>query len=113
VNGNLVTFATNSGPLTGQALPASVARCLGAGQEAFGGGAVIKRTGPNSTSDVVTLQSSYPGLYQSSSSVTPIPSGNGGQQSTQPANAYEADAVITNYNAGDTITVQSFVTCGP
>ncbi|HET8980298.1 MAG TPA: hypothetical protein VFN55_14375, partial [Solirubrobacteraceae bacterium] len=81
--------------------------------EAYGGGGFINRTGTNSTSDVVTLMSSYPGLYQSSSHVTPIPSGNGGQQSTQPANAYEADAVITNYNAGDTITVQSYVVCGP
>lgn len=113
VNGNLVNFSAASGPLTGTVLT-SVARCPSAGTpEAYGGGGYVTRTGQHASSDVVSLMSSYPGLYVSPSQVAPIPTGTGGQQSSQPANAYESDSVITQYNAGDTITVQAYVICGP
>jgi hypothetical protein len=101
------------GPATGTELQPSVARCdtSGANKEAFDGGAIITTSSPNS---VVTLESSFPGLYVSQFQVDPLPLGAtpGGESST-PANAYEAQAVVTRMQSTDNVTVQSYVVCGP
>lgn len=94
--------------------PASVARCPTSGpdQEAYDGGAII--TVSNTSYDVVGLQSSYPGLYVGPTEVDPLPAGAPpGGVSQESANAYEAQAVVTQMANGDTVTFQSYVVCGP
>jgi hypothetical protein len=111
-----------TGPATGIELTPSVARCPTSGpdQEAFDGGATVVTMDPSNTqdptdtSDVVGLESSYPGLYVSQTEVDPLPLGTApGTVSQEPANAYEVQAVIQNMTSGDTLTVQSYVVCGP
>jgi hypothetical protein len=47
-------------------------------------------------------------------SVSPAPpAGNGGQVSTQPADSYEVQAVIDILHPSDSVTLQSYVVCGP
>lgn len=116
VAGNEVRFTESNGPGTGTELPVSVAKCpVGPDPEAYGGGAQIIKGGSQSTADVVTLEASFPGIYVSPSEVDPLPSAGApsGSVSTQPANAYEAQAVITSLNSGDNVTVQAYVVCGP
>jgi hypothetical protein len=104
----------NNAPGTGTELIPSVARCPTAGpdQEAFDGGAIITTS---STKDVVGLESSFPGLYAGQTEVDPLPLGGAtpGAVSAQPANAYEAQAVVTEVQAGDNVIVQAYVVCGP
>lgn len=116
VAGNTVRFTESNGPGTGTELQPSVAKCpVGPDPEAYGGGAQIVKGGAQNTADVVTLESSYPGIYVSAAEVDPLPSAGApsGTVSTQPANAYEAQAVITSMNGGDNVTVQAYVVCGP
>ena len=71
---------------------------------AYGGGGIISKTG---ASDIVTLESSFPGrLAGPGAEITPFTSG-------QPDNAYEAKAVVTNLNNGDSFTLRAYVICGP
>lgn len=109
-----------SGPATGTELTPSVARCpvSGPDREAYDGGATITTSNPSNpgqpTGDVVGLESSFPGLYAGLSQVDPLPLGSHpGAVSTEAANAYEVQAVITHMNSGDNVTVQSYVVCGP
>jgi hypothetical protein len=105
---------STNGSMTGVELQPSVAHCPVDHPEAYGGGGTITKNGQNSTSDVVTVENSFPGLFQSQTSVTPLPLGSTpGQASTQPATAYEFQAVITQLNNGDSVTVQSYAVCGP
>jgi hypothetical protein len=104
---------SSSGPMTGTELTPSVARCpiAGPATEAYDGGVTIVTTG---AADVVSLQSSFPGIYVNQTEVDPLPVGaEPGAVSTQAANAYEAQAVITQLNTGDQVTVQAYVICGP
>jgi hypothetical protein len=113
----------SQGPQTGTELTPSVARCPTSGpdQEAYDGGATIITTNPNNTQtpvpptdDVVGLESSYPGLYAGPTVVDPLPLGAvPGGLSQQSANAYEAQAVITDIHSEDNVTVQAYVVCGP
>jgi hypothetical protein len=106
-------IAFPSGPGTGTELTPSVARCPTAGpdQEAYDGGSIINTTSAN---DVVGLESSFPGLYAGQTEVDPLPLGaTPGAVSLQPANAYEVQAVVTQMQSGDNVTVQSYVVCGP
>jgi hypothetical protein len=90
-----------------------VAKCP-ASLEAYGGGAVITKNGPNITGDVVSIETSYPGNYISQTQVDPLPAGSiPGQSSTQPADAYEAIAIITKLSNGDNVTLQAYAVCGP
>jgi hypothetical protein len=109
-----------SGPATGTELTPSVARCpvSGPAREAYDGGAKITTSNPNNpgqpTGDVVGLESSFPGLYVGQTQVDPLPLGSHpGGVSNQAANAYEAQAVITEMHSGDNVTVQAYVVCGP
>lgn len=112
-----------SGPSTGTELTPSVARCPTSGpdQEAYDGGATIITTNPNNTQtpvpptdDVVGLETSFPGLYAGPTEVDPLPLGGApGQLSQMSANAYEAQAVVTDMHSNDNVTVQAYVICGP
>jgi collagen triple helix repeat protein len=109
-----------SGPATGTELTPSVARCpvSGPDREAYDGGARIITSDPNNpgqpTGDVVGLESSFPGLYAGQTQVDPLPLGSRpGGVSNQAANAYEAQAVVSEVHSGDNVTVQSYVVCGP
>jgi hypothetical protein len=102
-----------SGPATGTELTPSVARCPVSGPDrvAYDGGASVLTSNPG---DVVGLESSFPGLYAGPTEVDPLPLGSApGAVSSQAANAYEVQAVITHMNSGDNVTVQSYVVCGP
>ncbi|MGH7922170.1 MAG: hypothetical protein ACREQM_19860 [Candidatus Dormibacteraceae bacterium] len=101
-------------PETGTELTPSTARCRSAGvdREAYDGGAIITTSNPGV--DVVGLEASFPGLYVGATEVDPLPLGAApGKVSSMAANAYEAQAVITNVASGDQITVQAYVLCGP
>jgi hypothetical protein len=108
----------SNGSLSGTVLT-SVAKCPVSGTpEAYGGGDYIT-TGPSST-DIVTVENSFPGQFAGGTSVTqlpPIPQGQmfspPNQASTQPANAWEVQAVITQMNNGDSVTLQAYAVCGP
>lgn len=119
VVGTQITASFPSGPATGTELPPSVARCASSGvdREAYDGGAIIitkNSLGQPSTSDVVGLESSFPGLYVSQTEVDPLPIGaQAGAVSIQAANAYEAQAVISDMQSGDNVSVQAYVICGP
>jgi hypothetical protein len=108
-----------TGPGTGTELPPSVARCQlsGPDREAYDGGAIVITSNPSQpgpTGDVAGLESSFPGLYVSQTEVDPLPiGGSPGTVSAEPANAYEAQAVISNMHSGDNVTVQAYVVCGP
>jgi hypothetical protein len=108
-----------NGPDTGTELTPVVARCPTAGpdREAYDGGAIITTAHPNQpgpTNDVVGLENSFPGLYNGPTEVDPLPIGaTPGAVSAQPANAYEAQAVITQIQSLDNVTVQAYVVCGP
>jgi Collagen triple helix repeat (20 copies) len=112
-----------TGPATGTELTPSVARCPSSGpdQEAYDGGATIITTNPNNTqspvpptNDVVGLESSFPGLYAGPTEVDPLPLGSTpGGLSEMSANAYEAQAVVTDMHSNDNLTVQAYVICGP
>jgi hypothetical protein len=107
-------FLPSNGQLTGtEVQPPVVARCQvgGPDPEAYDGGVTVSTSG---TSDVVTLESSFPGIFVSPTEVDPLPAGaTPGAISPQPANAYEAVAVITRLDNTDTVTVQAYVVCGP
>jgi hypothetical protein len=101
-------------------LTPSVAKCPApsAGTpEAYGGGVTIQKAGAQSTGDVVSIEQHYPGTFNSGSGlVDQLPSAPGSPAntaSTTAANAYQGQAVITQLNAGDTVTVQAYVVCGP
>jgi hypothetical protein len=105
-----------SGSLTGVELTPSVARCPTGGPdtEAYDGGVNISLSGANKSTDVVTPESSFPGIFVSQTEVDPLPEGSTpGAISNESANAYEAQAIVTNLNNGDSVTVQSYVVCGP
>jgi hypothetical protein len=106
---------SSGGPMTGTDIqPPVVARCPpGDTQhpEAYDGGVTVNTSG---THDVVTLESSFPGIYVSTTEVDPLPTGSKpGAVSSQSANAYEAQPVITRLDTSDTVTVQAYVVCGP
>jgi hypothetical protein len=109
VTGNVGRFAASVNGNEAQLLPVSVAECPASiHTQAYGGGGIINITGKTSAGDVVTLQSSYPGLANGPNEVDPV-------SSTSPGagNAYEAQAVVTNLSGGDTATVTAYVVCGP
>lgn len=101
-----------------QTVPATVAQCTAPGDpEAYGGGVQIQTpSGAESNGDVVTLEQHYLGTYDSGTKlVDPLPPAGSasGTVSTTNANAYEGQAVVTYLASGDSVTVQSFVVCGP
>jgi hypothetical protein len=115
--GNVISNTNGLGANeTGLELPPSVALCPPSNPEAYGGGAQIIKSGAHSTGDVVTLENSFQGHANGASEVDPMP-GSGvpfaGQDSASFADAYEAQAVITELGQGDQVTVQAFATCGP
>lgn len=118
VAGTLQTVtAPAGGEPEGFQIPATVAQCPSAASgtpEAYGGGVQIQKSGAESGGDVITIQQQYLGTY-SSGSVTPLPAAGSmaGTASTQAANAFEGQAVVTELAGGDTVNVQSFVVCGP
>jgi hypothetical protein len=100
----------------GTELTPTVARCTAPGDpEAYGGGVQIQKSGSEVGGDVVTLDQHYLGTYNSGTGfVDALPAGSTpGTVSTQAANAYEGQAVVTFLAAGDTVTLQSYVVCGP
>ena len=63
---------------------------------------------------MVGLEASYPGRWAGSTEVDPLPiSGTPGAVSPEPANAYEAKAVIEQVKTFDQVTLQAYVVCGP
>lgn len=112
-------FFNTPGNGSGTELTPSIAKCPSSGKdlEAYAGGASIVTANPNTpsqpTNDVVGLEKSYPGHYAGGPQVDPLPLNAPSGLSTQPANAYEAQALITYMNSGDNVTVQSYVICGP
>jgi hypothetical protein len=119
VVGTQIQASFPNGPATGTELPPSVAKCPNSGvdREAYDGGAIITTTtsgGQTSTGDVVGLESSFPGLYVSQTEVDPLPIGaKPGGVYIEGANAYEAQAVISEVQSGDNVAVQAYVLCGP
>lgn len=123
VAGTVVTEApTNTPDQQGTLLNPTIAQCPSSmsqypDPEAYGGGVQIQKSGAESGGDVVTVAQHFLGTYDNSGSspvVDPLPAGTTpGTVSTQAANAYEAEAVVTELAAGDSVTVQSFVVCGP
>lgn len=106
VQGNVVgpiTQSQNAPVLNGSDSFYSVAACP-QNTAAYGGGGVISKSG---VPDIVTLESSFPGrLNGPGAEITPFTAG-------QTDNAYEAKAVVTNLNNGDSFTLRSYVICGP
>jgi hypothetical protein len=88
-----------------------VARCPSP-TEAYGGGATITKLGPSITGDVVSIEDSFPGKYISPEEVDPLTT-TPGAASTQPANAYEAIAIINTLSNGDSVSLQAYAVCGP
>lgn len=121
VVGKMIGPIFPNGQVTGTEInPPAVARCPTSGpdQSAYDGGALVSTSNPANpgqlTGDVVGLESSYPGLFVSQSQVDPLPLGSApGGVSNVSANAYEAQAVITEMNPGDSVSVQAYVVCGP
>jgi hypothetical protein len=116
VNGDRVQAVATGSSLVGVELSPSVARCpiSGPDREAYDGGSTISFTGPTVSSDVVTLENSYPGTFVGATEVDPLPAGAPpGTASTGPANAYEAQAVVAQLQSGDSTTIQAYVVCGP
>jgi hypothetical protein len=111
------TQVTQPGPAPeGTQIPATVARCtVPADPEAYGGGVQIQKNGTESSGDVVTLAQHFLGTYNSGTGfVDALPAGTTpGTVSTQAANAYEGQAVVTQLAPSDSVTVQSYVVCGP
>jgi len=104
-------FTSTNGTYFGTELTPSVAECP-AGTEAYGGGAIITKAGPNTTGDVVSIEDSFPGKYISQTEVDPLVT-TPGTSSTQPANAYEAIMIISSLANGDNVTLQAYAVCGP
>ncbi len=104
-------FTSTNGTYFGTELTPSVAKCPAA-TEAYGGGAMITKAGPNTTGDVVSIEDSFPGNYISSTEVDPSVT-TPGQSSTQPADAYEAILIISKLSNGDNVTLQAYAVCGP
>jgi hypothetical protein len=118
VAGTLVQeTAPAGGDPQGKQLTPTVANCLGVSSstpEAYGGGVVIQKSGSQSTGDVVAIQQHFLGAFVSPTQVNPLPAGSTpGTVSTTAANAYEGQAVVTQLNAGDSVTAQAYVVCGP
>jgi hypothetical protein len=117
VDGTLVTVtAPPTGEPQGTELTPSVAQCTDINDpEAYGGGVVIQPSGTEQGGDVVAEQNHFLGTYVSSTQVNPIPAPGSvaGTVSSTSANAYEAQAVVSQLSANDTVTVQAYVICGP
>ena len=92
-----------------------MAQCtVPADPEAYGGGVQVLKSGTESGGDVVTLDQHFLGNYVSPTQVDALPAGTvPGTVSTVAANAYEGQAVVTELAGGDTVTLQSYVVCGP
>jgi hypothetical protein len=72
--------------------------------EAYGGGGVISKTG---SSDIVTLESSFPGVNQGSGSeIAPF-------EANTPDDSYEAKAVVSKLSNTNSFTLRAYVICGP
>jgi len=103
------------GPATGTELTPSVARCPTSGpdQQAFDGGAIVSPS--DTANDVVGIEQAFPGLYVNQTEVDPLPlpSATPGGVSQEPANAYEVVAVIGSVTSKSSITITSYVVCGP
>lgn len=115
VAGTQVTETAPAGgdPL-GKELGPSVAVCTAQGApEAYGGGVQIQKSGSESGGDVVTVDQHVLGTY-SNGTFSVLPAGTtAGTVSSQAANAYSGQAVVTELAGGDTVTLQSYVVCGP
>jgi Collagen triple helix repeat (20 copies) len=114
VAGSLVTLG---GPQNeGTVLNPTVAVCpANVTPEAYGGGVQIVKSGTESTGDVVTIEEHILGTANpDGSNFTVLPPGSvAGTVSAIAANAYEARGVVTQLSPNDTVTVQSYVVCGP
>jgi hypothetical protein len=102
----------------GTQLTPSVAHCpppASGTPEAYGGGVQIVKSGAQSSADVITILQHFEGAFVSSTQVNPIPAPGSpaGTQSSTAADAYEGQAVVTQLNTGDNVTVQAYVVCGP
>jgi Collagen triple helix repeat (20 copies) len=117
--GHTVVVAGTKVTVTGfeqdTAVAPTVAQCPTSGDpEAYGGGVQIQTpTGAESNGDVVTLEQHFLGSYDSSTGLVDPLGTTAGTASTQAANAYEGQAVVTYLASGDSVTVQSYVVCGP
>jgi hypothetical protein len=111
-NQRIFTQSPSAPPATGQEF-FSIARCPSSGDTAaYGGGGVIQKSGTNAGSDVVVLESSFPGVFQGSGELSPfVASSNPGQG--VPDNAYEAKAVVSQLTTSDSFSLQAYVVCGP
>jgi Collagen triple helix repeat (20 copies) len=113
------TTISASGPVAqGTQLTPSVAQCPAPSSgtpEAYGGGVQIVKSGAQSSADVVTILQHFEGTFASSTQVNPIPAPGSpaGTQSSSAGNAYEGQAVVTQLNSADNVTVQAYVVCGP
>jgi hypothetical protein len=91
----------------------SIASCPTSGDtQAYGGGGVIQKSGSNAGSDVVVLESSYPGVFHGSGEVNPFVASSNPSQGVSD-NAYEAKAVVSQLTPGDSFSLQAYVVCGP
>jgi Collagen triple helix repeat (20 copies) len=103
----------SGGSLTGTEMTPSVARCptSGADREAYGGGSQITKSGGG---DTIAVESAYPGQFVSSTEVDPpFQSSDTPGTTAQAANAYQVTAVINQLSAGQSVSVTSYVICGP
>jgi hypothetical protein len=111
-NQRIFTQSQSAPSSTGQEF-FSIARCPSSGDTAaYGGGGVIQKSGNNAGSDVVVLESSFPGVFQGTGELSPFVASSNPNQGV-PDNAYEAKAVVSQLTPGDSFSLQAYVVCGP
>jgi hypothetical protein len=109
VEGPLITITGGSNS-TGETA-VSTAGCdhavNGANVEAYGGGVNIVTHPSTSTTDEVSVQSSFGGTGETGTEIVNAPAAGAG------ADAWTGIALVNRLLAGDTATVQAYVICGP
>ena len=79
----------------------------GSNREAYGGGVAVVTHPTTSVPDILTVESSYPGVGVTGRAPAVPPAAGVG------ANAYTGTVAISRMFTGDTATVQAYVICGP
>ena len=108
VYGNKIGPIVANGPSLQGSQSTSISVCSGATPEVYGGGGLIVKNGASKGGDVVMLDASYPGFYQSGAlSTTPV------QGSPASPNAWAAESLVSFLASGDNYTLQAYAICGP
>jgi hypothetical protein len=109
VDGPQITLSYGTDPTGSTAI--STASCNsslnGANREAYGGGVQVTPHPTSINADLISIASSYPGEgVTGTTEATPAAAG-------QAADAWTGVAQVNRLETGDTVTVQTYVVCGP